>query len=301
MKTPQAGIFAEASTTHRVQEYDIVLSADPPAIRAALGDLAAAIADQHFDHDVEIVVGFGAALATRLTVDAPTGFRSFETVGRGSRTAPATQHDLFVWTHGQGRDDVFDASLAARRALAGTGHIVNDTSAFVYHDNRDLTGFIDGTENPSAAEGRDIAVVSEDRPGGGGSIVLAQRWVHDLDAFHSLSVADQEGVIGRTKPDSVELDEDIRPADAHIARVVMEDDEGDEIEIYRRSVPFCDSTESGLMFLGFSDELHKIDNMLQQMFGGSDGVHDRITDFSRAHSSSYYFAPGREILHDLSH
>ncbi|MCP3934011.1 MAG: Dyp-type peroxidase [Actinomycetia bacterium] len=299
MTSPQPGIFAEGTSTHRVQKYDIASSADAEHIRAALSGLAATIESQS-DRGAEIVVGFGADLAQRLTVETPADFRSFETIGQGVRSAPATQHDLIIWVHGNGPGDVFDASLAARRTLADIGEIVSDVSAFVYHDSRDLTGFIDGTENPAAEEGCEIAVVDEGLPGAGGSILLVQRWVHDLDTFHALDVPDQERVIGRTKPDSVELDEAVLPDDAHITRVVMEDDDGEEIEIYRRSVPFGNSTEAGLMFLGFTDELAKIDNMLREMYGVSDGVHDRVIDFSQARSSGYYFAPSKETLHRLN-
>lgn len=299
MATPQPGIFLEGNTAHRVHEYKISPSAEPPAIHAAVTNLGATITEQASGDAVQIVLGFGADLAEQLNLDTPTDFRSFESIGEGARTAPSTQHDLFVWFHGQGLDDIFDAALAARRAISGVAELASDTSAFVYHDSRDLTGFIDGTENPSADEGRDIAVVGEGLPGRGGSILLAQRWVHDLDAFHALSMAAQERVIGRTKSDSVELSEKELPDDAHISRVVMEDDRGDEIEIYRRSVPFAENTEAGLMFLGFSNELQKIDGMLHEMFGGADGTHDRLTDFSRAHSSSYYFVPCCETLHAL--
>ncbi|MCP3988364.1 MAG: Dyp-type peroxidase [Actinomycetia bacterium] len=299
MSIPQSGIFVEGTTAHRIQEYDVAAEADAPTIQHGLAEALATITDSEADQG-HIVVGFGHTLAERLDLETPIGFRSFRTLGNEPRTARATQHDLSVWIHGHDQGDVFDSALALRRTLTRVGEIVGDTTAFVYHDNRDLTGFIDGTENPTADEGRQLAVINQGQPGEGGSVLLVQRWVHDLDTFHALPVSEQERIIGRTKADSVELAENELPADAHIARVVMEDGQGNEIEIYRRSVPYGDSTESGLMFLGFTDELDKIDNMLKNMFDNSDGPHDRLIEFSTAQSSSYYFTPSQDILTNLT-
>jgi putative iron-dependent peroxidase len=298
MPRPQPGIFVEGTTAHWFQEYDIARAAGAGAIVAALATIVDGSAAGGPD-DRQSVIGFGADLAHRLGLVVPEDFRSFETIGAGGRTAPATQHDLFVWFHGQARADIFDAALGARRAITEVGAIVADVAAFVYHDSRDLTGFIDGTENPSADEGRDLAVVAEGRPGSGGSVVLLQRWVHDLDRFHALAIAEQERVFGRTKPDSVELTEHELPENAHISRVAMDDDDGNEVEIYRRSVPWGDSTESGLVFVGFTDELTKIDDMLHAMYGTVDGIHDHLIEYSRARTSSYYFAPDEETLSAL--
>ena len=293
MARPQSGIFVEGTTAHWFQEFDIARSADPAAVSEAI---AAAVAA---GSDLAVVVGLGPDLVARLGVEPADGFRAFETVGAGDRRATATQHDLFVWFHGHARDDTFDAALAARRAVTEVGAIVGDVSAFIYRDGRDLTGFIDGTENPPAEEGRELAVVADGLPGAGGSVVLVQRWVHDLDRFHALPVDEQEGVIGRTRADSVELDEEVMPETAHVARVVMEDDDGDEIEIYRRSVPWGDSTEAGLVFIGFTDQLTKIDDMLHAMYGTVDGIQDRLTEFSRARASSYYFVPSEDSIRGL--
>lgn len=113
-----------------------------------------------------------------------------------------------------------------------------------------------------------------------------------------VAIAEQERVIGRTKPDSVELTEHELPENAHISRVAMDDD-GNEVAIYRRSVPWGDSTESGLMFVGFTDELTKLDDMLHAMFGTIDGIYDHLIEYSRARTSSYYFAPDEETLSAL--
>lgn len=307
MSSPQRGIFIEGANSHWFQEYEIARSCEIAAIRSALAAaLVFATPDENSEdaaaHDqIQVVVGFGPVLAEQLSIETPADFRAFETIGNQTRSAIASQHDLWIWIHGDDRGAIFDAALRARRAMTEVGAIVGDVPCFVYKDNRDLTGFIDGTENPEAAEGRKLAVVGEGLAGRGGSTVLVQRWDHDLDSFHTLSVAEQEDIIGRTKPDSVELGEDVLPATSHIARVVMEDDDGEEIEVYRRSVPWGDSTEAGLMFVAFTNELAKVDNMVRAMFGSLDTdedaeVYDHLTDFSDARTSSYFFAPDQTTL-----
>jgi putative iron-dependent peroxidase len=174
--------------------------------------------------------------------------------------------------------------------------LASEVPAFVYHDSRDMTGFVDGTENPGVDEAFDVALLAEGA-GAGGSFVLAQRWRHDLDRFHKLDVAEQEGVIGRTKPDSVELGDAVKPPNAHIARVVIEDD-GEELEIYRRSVPYGTVAEHGLFFLAFSADPTRFDRMLGAMFGVEDGIRDRLTEFSTPLSGAYYWAPSLADLDD---
>jgi putative iron-dependent peroxidase len=128
--------------------------------------------------------------------------------------------------------------------------------------------------------------------------VIAQRWVHDLGAFHALAVEDQERVFGRSKPDSVEMDDDTKPANAHIARVEIDID-GEEAEIYRRSTPYGNLGEHGLYFLGFSRELRRFEIMLHNMFGLGDGPRDRLTDFTRPVTGSFFFAPSVAAINEL--
>ncbi len=132
--------------------------------------------------------------------------------------------------------------------------------------------------------------------GAGGSYAMTMRWVHDLEAFDRLSPVDQERVFGRTKPASVELDEAAKPPTAHIARVSIEEG-GEELHIYRRSVPYGTVREHGLFFVAFSADPSRFDKMLARMFGTSpDAVRDRLTDFSHPVSGSYYFAPSLQAL-----
>ena len=145
-----------------------------------------------------------------------------------------------------------------------------------------------------------MAIIPPGEPGEGGSHVIAMRWVHDLEAFNRLAIADQERVFGRTKVDSVELSETEKPPTAHIERMTVESD-GVELEIFRRSVAYGTVREAGLYFVAFSADPSRYDRMLARMFGtDSDGVRDRLTDFSRAVSGAYYFAPSYNALNQLA-
>jgi putative iron-dependent peroxidase len=143
--------------------------------------------------------------------------------------------------------------------------------------------------------------VPEGQPGASGSHVLTMRWIHDLEAFDRLTVEDQQQVFGRTKADSIEFVGAKLPPNAHIARTQIHDDGGEEIPIYRRNVPYGTTREAGVYFLGFGADHDRFDRMLRRMFGPSDdGLHDRLTDFSRPVSGAYYFAPSLTLLAKLA-
>ncbi len=299
MATPQAGIFALGTRTHHHLEFDAHPDADMSAVAAAVEQLR----EPHVTAGGNnIVVGFGADLWRRLSASPPADLGSFEPIdGLDGHAAPSTQHDIWVWIHGTGNDVVLDTATAVCAVLAPVADLADETECFVYHDSRDLTGFVDGTENPGPSDAARVASIAGGRPGAGGSHVIAQRWVHDLESFNDLDVAQQQEVFGRTKPDSVALPRDERPVDAHIMRAELLDDDGDERQIYRRSVPCGNAAEQGLYFLGFSCERDRFDGMLARMFGTSgDGVHDHLLDFSQAVTGSYYFAPSVEDLTAVS-
>ena len=156
---------------------------------------------------------------------------------------------------------------------------------------------MDGTANPRIDEAAEVALVPGGQPGAGGSFVIAQRWVHDLTGFAELAVPDQQRVFGRTKPDSVELEGDAKPANAHISRVEIHDEAGEERPIFRRSTPYGTVVEAGLYFLGFSADLSRFSDMLAAMYGTTgDSIRDHLTDFSTPVSGSFFFAPSLESL-----
>jgi putative iron-dependent peroxidase len=245
-------------------------------------------------------VAFGAEpwreVSPAETPESLQGFR--EILGTEGRGAPATQHDAWMWISGSTPDITFDHARAATRAVADVASLAAEQPGFTYHEGRDETGFVDGTANPPVRRAAEVALVPPGEPGQGGSHVLAMRWVHDLDAFHRLPTREQERVIGRTKPDSVELSQAEGSPTGHISRVQIEA-EGEELEIFRRSVPFGTVDEHGLYFVAFSSDPTRFDQMLARMFGTGDGVRDRLTDFSRPTSAAYYFAPSYNALNEL--
>jgi putative iron-dependent peroxidase len=298
MATPQPGIFAQGTRSHYHLEFDL----RPGVDLTALAGCVARLREPHVTvGGANLVVGFGPTVWRALAPDdAPDDLGAFSAIqsaveGDGRR-APATQHDAWVWLHGTGPDVLLDMARLVTVALGPELELAAEQPCFVYRDSRDLTGFVDGTENPPVEEASGVAVI-DDGPGAGGSHVITMRWVHDLAAFDRLDVPDQEAVIGRTKPDSVELDD--KPATAHISRVVIEED-GEELEIYRRSAPYGRVGEHGLYFVAFSAERSRFDKMLARMFGTTgDGLHDHLTDFSTPVSGSYYFAPSLQALAGL--
>ena len=152
--------------------------------------------------------------ARRRAARASTGFNE-DLVGVDGFVMPATQHDAVLWLSGSAYDVVFDVARGAIAELARLASVAEETSSWPYRHDRDLTGFIDGTENPTLIDAPEVVLVPEGTPGAGGTILLLQKWAHDAAAWESLPVAEQEHVIGRTKPDSVELED--KPADSHVA------------------------------------------------------------------------------------
>lgn len=291
MPIPQPGVFAQGTRSHRHLEFDLRPGQTPDVVLEALGGLRQPSVSAG---GANIVVGFGPQLWRDLggpaAVNVVAEFPDIEGV-------PSTPHDVWIWTHGTGDDVLFDVALGIKTRLDPVAVVASDVSGFVYHDGRDLTGFIDGTENPAVEDAYEVATIDDGQPGPGGSFALAQRWVHDLAGFHALDEGEQEGIIGRTKADSTELADDVKPDPAHIARVVIEDSNGDEIEIYRRSVPYGTASEHGLFFVAFSADPERFTKMLGRMFGASDdGMHDRLTEFSRPVSGAYYFVPSLDQL-----
>jgi putative iron-dependent peroxidase len=298
MNVPQFGIFAQGTIAHEFIEFDLRPDIDMRRATSALSRLRApAVAAG----GVNLVIGFGADLWKAIAPEhAPPDASPFQRVGMlAGHQAPATQHDFWLWISGSSQDVVFEHARAAVAAVTEVATVASEQPCFVHRDSRDLTGFIDGTANPMTHEAPIAALVPEGQPGEGGSHVLVMRWIHDLAAFEALPVREQERVFGRTKLTSKELDADAKPPDAHIARVDIENEAGEELPIYRRSVPYGTVAEHGLYFVAFSADRARFSRMLARMFGTDDGVHDRITDFSRPVSGAFYFAPALSLLAEL--
>jgi putative iron-dependent peroxidase len=295
---PQFGIFAQGTHAHRFLEFDLKPGITANQALAAFRELRAPDVSAG---GVNLVLGFGAALWRDVApTTAPADLGPFEAIlGRDGQCAPATQHDAWLWISGAAPDVTWQSARIAALAVDAAVHLVAEQDGFTYQGGRDITGFIDGTANRQVRRAAEVAIVPPGRPGSGGSHVLTMRWIHDLIAFNRLPIAEQQRVIGRTKAESVELPADDKPPNAHISRVETSVAEV-EIEIFRRSVPYGSAGEYGLYFLAFSAERSRYDLMLSRMFGlASDGVRDRLTDFSHPVTGAYYFAPSQNTLNDL--
>ena len=302
MARPQHGIFSEGTSAHHHLELQVRSDAPLDGIVAALAATRVAGTAVRTNGGVALVVGFGPDLWGRLGdqgVDGRAfgGYRSPD----GRHEAPATQRDVWIWLHGPSPDVVLDVLRPVVAAWRDVAEVVLDLTGFTYHDSRDLTGFIDGTANPNLDEAPAIASVPAGTPGEGGCFAMTMQFRHDLDAFDALPVADQEAVFGRAKVDSTELEGDAKPATAHISRVEVDDDQGEELKVYRRSVPWATGTAQGLHFVSFGADVDRFDVQLRHQYGMvDDGVTDRLLDFTTALTGSFWYCPPVEELDRLA-
>jgi porphyrinogen peroxidase len=295
MPAPQSGIFSLGDAAHCFLEF----TARPGA---AATDVMAAVGAIHEPRTtvagVNLVIGVRPELWRDLAPDAaPRDVHSFERPIEGIEgfTMPATQADLWFWIAGASYDVVFDLACEAIERLRGVATLVRELSGWSYRHNRDLTGFEDGTENPSLMEAPGVALVADGEPGAGGSVLLFQKWQHASAAFRALSVQEQERIIGRTKVESIELEADVMPQDSHVSRTVIEED-GVEVDIFRRNVPYGTVAEHGTVFIGFSSHQRRLRRMLERMAGTEGGIRDALTRYSTPLTGAYYFVPSLDAL-----
>lgn len=304
MSTPQSAILAHDGPLALFLILHLKSGADG-AVREIAHNFSALLeetAAQNPGAQLYGALSFGSELWQRLSGSKPAQLRPFADLKGTTLQAPATGGDLLLHLHSARADLNYLVARQLADQLRPWIRHAEETHSFRYLDARDLSGFIDGTENPQEHDERAAAALigDEDSQFTGGSYVIAQRYVHQLENFHTLPQAEQEGIIGRTRPDSVELGEDIMPATAHVARVVIEE-EGEELEIVRHSLPYGSASgEHGLFFIAYSREQRIFELMLERMFGLSeDGLHDRLMEFTQAASSGYFYAPTLEQLRSL--
>ncbi len=296
MPEPQRAIFLEGSRHHHYLEYTLNDATDNAALAQSITMARTAAKSSQ----VAMVLAFGPNTWRGLAPDqTPDALQDFQPISGPGHAAPATQRDILIWVHGEHHDDVLDLALAADKAFQPTGAAALDLTGFVYHDSRDLTGFVDGSANPKEDARMDAALVPDGETGAGGAFVFTQRWVHDLAAFNAVAIPDQERIIGRTKPDSIELEGDAMPPWSHVSRTDVKID-GVAQKIYRRSAPYGTATEHGLYFLAFACHPARIQVQLDRMYGVTgDGEYDHLIDYSRAVTGSYWFAPCEDALAGL--
>jgi len=290
MKTPQSGIFALGTASHTYLEFDV--SGGPKE-----QDLVRAVSSLREPRTtmggVNLVAGFRPELWSKHAPgQTPVGIHGFnkDVVGIDGFVMPATQHDAVLWISGTAYDVVFDVAHQAIAALRDLASVAEETSSWPYQHDRDLTGFIDGSENPSLIDAPEVALIPEGNPGAGGTILLLQKWVHDTGAWESLAVSKQEQVIGRMKLDSVEIED--KAPDSHVAST----DQDEFGKIFRRNMPYGTVTNHGTMFVGFSADQQRLSKMLESMAGLTTGVRDALTRYTRPLTGAYYFVPSNECL-----
>lgn len=301
MATPQPSVLNRNMGQH---QWYVHLSrmdgADMGAIKAAISQLRADCAAKN----INLVVGFGPGLLADLADDVPSDFQPYETfqsIDGSGKEAKGTQEELLFWLNSEKKDEVWKAQWDAREALKGHMRVARETMTFIYGDSLDLSGFIDGTGNPEPERDVEVAIVPDGEPGAGGSFIIAQRWVHDLEAFNLLPVEEQEKVFGRTKADSTRLT--VQPPTSHLSHVELREGKtGDDStpkrdEISRRSTPYAfhDGTV-GLYFMAFCKSQAPLRERMRAMYGMDGQVRDRLTSYSNPASGSFYFAPSVETL-----
>lgn len=257
---------------------------------------------QHPNAQIKTAVAFGPELWSKLYEQAPAGFKQLEPI-QGSFNMPVVPADVLIHIASARADICFALSQSFFEGIRDQVEVLDERVCFRYFDGRDITGFIDGTENPQFPDDRaEVALLGEDAGiFQDGSFIFAQRYAHNLDKWKKLKVDAQEQVMGRTKLESIELEDEVKPANAHIARTVVEDEEGEEMEILRHSLPYGDGRgDQGLFFIAYTKDLKIIDAMLVRMFGTSgDGIHDRLLHFVTPMDGAYYFAPSEELLEEI--
>ncbi|KQX14832.1 peroxidase [Streptomyces sp. Root431] len=277
------------------------------AVREVLQDLAGLTRSVGFrspESALRCVVGVGSDAWDRLVGGPrPRDLHPFPPLRGPRHRAPATPGDLLFHLRARRMDLCFELARLILDRLGGAVTVVDEVHGFTYFDERDLLGFVDGSENPSGEAAADAVRIGDEDPDfRGGSYVVVQKYLHDMTAWESLTVEEQERVIGRTKQANVELPDGVKPADSHVALNTVVDDDGAEQQILRQNMPFgqVGSGEMGTYFIGYARTPAVTERMLRNMFlGDPPGNTDRILDFSRAVTGCLFFVPSADLLDDL--
>ena len=276
------------------------------AVRSLCAELAAllrAVGFRDLDGNLSCVMGFGSQAWDELFgPPRPAELHPFREIQAGSRHAVSTPGDLIFHIRARRMDLCFELATQMMARLKDAVSPVHEVHGFKYFDDRDLIGFVDGTENPTGQAAIDAALIGqEDAAFAGGSYVIVQKYLHDLAAWNALPVEAQERIIGRTKLSDIELDDAVKPTSAHNALTTIVED-GKEMKIVRDNMPFGSAAhgEFGTYFIGYARSPRTIEQMLTNMFVGQPpGNYDRLLDFSRAISGNLFFVPSATFLESL--
>src|ERR1700729_4197417 len=281
---------------------------DPRArVRSLCGDLASLVRAVGFraaEPGLSCVMGIGSDAWDRLFGrPRPAELHPFREIKAGSRHAVATPGDLLFHIRAKRMDLCFELATQIMARLGEAVSVVDEVHGFRYFDDRDLLGFVDGTENPTAQTAIDAVYLgAEDALFAGGSYVIVQKYLHDMAGWNALSTEAQERIIGRTKLSDIELDGAVKPTSAHNALTTIVED-GKEIKIIRDNMPFgrVAEKEFGTYFIGYARSPRTIEQMLENMFvGRPPGNYDRLLDFSRAVTGTLFFVPSVTFLQNVA-
>ena len=275
-------------------------------VLGAVGDLVKNVGFRDLNGRLSCVVGIGAALWDRLSPGArPIDLRPFAEIRGPRHRAPATPGDLLFHLRAEREDMTFELERQLLDLIGDAARVEDETVGFRYFDARDLLGFVDGTANPTGAELPDAALISaqDDPDFAGGSYVVVQKYVHDMAGWAALSTEAQEAIMGRTKIDNIEIDDDGAPQLSHKSLATIEDGDGGELAILRDNMPFGrpGAGEFGTYFIGYTARLWVLEQMLGRMFvGAPPGAYDKLLDFSTAKTGTTFFVPTADMLEDLA-
>jgi putative iron-dependent peroxidase len=278
-----------------------------PAARDLLGDLAALQRSVGFrapDDTLACVAGVGSRAWDRLFAGPrPAELHPFRELAGSRHRAVATAGDLVFHIRAEQMGLCFEFATHVMERLAGAVTVCDEVHGFRYFDDRDLLGFVDGTENPTGPAAAAAAVTGALDPGfAGGSYLIVQKYVHDMGAWNALPVEEQERVIGRTKLDDIELPDDVKPSNSHVAVNTITEPDGTERQIVRANMPFgsVGAGEFGTYYAAYAATPSVTERMLERMFiGDPPGNYDRILDFSTAVTGNLFFVPPAGFLDDL--
>ncbi len=253
------------------------------------------------DGELTCVVGLGSLFWDRLFAGPrPAGLHEFRKVAGAKQSAVATPGDLLFHIRAHRFDLCFELAQHLSDRLVGRGEVVDEVHGFKSFDERDILGFVDGTENPAGMTARAAVLIGDEDPAfTDGSYVIVQRYLHDLDRWNAIAVEEQERVIGRSKLADIEMPDDVKPSNSHVALNTIIDEHGEQRQIVRFNMPFgaVGAREFGTYFIGYSRTPEVTEQMLTNMFAGKPpGNYDRVLDFSKAETGSLFFVPSASFL-----
>ena len=253
--------------------------------------------------ELTCVVGIGDSAWERLFgAPRPANLHPFVEIRGARHDARATPGDLLFHIRARRLDLCFELAQRITERLRGCGQVVDEVHGFRSFDERDMLGFVDGTENPEGGDAREAALIGDEDPGfAGGSYVIVQKYLHDLTGWDALAVSEQERIIGRTKLSDLEFPDELKASNSHVALNTIVDEDGNERQIMRFNMPFgkVGTGEFGTYFIGYAHTPDVIELMLSHMFKGDpEGNYDRILDFSTAVTGNLFFVPSAAFLDD---